>query len=171
MDAHPGVSGCLPPGAAEAVTQALARIQQGAGAAASVIFKLMMDAGAPPAVRLRAAECVFERLVAVSSWRTSRRALRHSNRPLRRTGVDEGHCLATFEAGAQNGLVETEEDRRARERLERFYQRLERRARAEQREYHRPSERQRQELAGLTIAEVLRRGRQRNRERKLSEGR
>jgi hypothetical protein len=47
----------------EAVTQALARMQQGSGAAASVIFKLMVDASAPPAVRLRAAECVFDRAI------------------------------------------------------------------------------------------------------------
>ena len=47
----------------EAVTQALARMQQGSGAAASVMFKLMVDANAPPAVRLRAAECVFDRAI------------------------------------------------------------------------------------------------------------
>jgi hypothetical protein len=47
----------------EAVTQALARMQQGSAAAASVMFKLMMDASAPPAVRLRAAECVFDRAI------------------------------------------------------------------------------------------------------------
>ena len=47
----------------EAVTQALARMQQGSGAAASVMFKLMVDANAPPAGRLRAAECVFDRAI------------------------------------------------------------------------------------------------------------
>jgi hypothetical protein len=47
----------------EAVTQALARMQQGSGAAASVMFKLMVDASAPPAVRLRAAERVFDRAI------------------------------------------------------------------------------------------------------------
>jgi hypothetical protein len=47
----------------EAVTQALARMQQGSAAAASVMFKLMMDPGAPPTVRLRAAECVFDRAI------------------------------------------------------------------------------------------------------------
>src|SRR5258706_8488185 len=47
----------------EAVTQALARMQQGSGAAASVMFKLMVDASAPPAVPLRAARCVFDRAI------------------------------------------------------------------------------------------------------------
>ena len=47
----------------EAVTQALARMQQGSGAAATVIFKLMVDAGVPASVRLRAAECLFQNAI------------------------------------------------------------------------------------------------------------
>jgi hypothetical protein len=47
----------------EAVTQALARMQQGSGAAASVMFKLMVDASAPPAVRLRAAEWLVQNAI------------------------------------------------------------------------------------------------------------
>jgi hypothetical protein len=47
----------------EAVTQALARLQQGSGAAATVIFKVMVDANVPPSVRLRAAECLFQNAV------------------------------------------------------------------------------------------------------------
>jgi hypothetical protein len=44
----------------ESVHQALARIQQATGAAGTTILKLMTDANVPPAVRLRAAECVFD---------------------------------------------------------------------------------------------------------------
>src|SRR4051812_34473544 len=44
----------------EAVSQALARMQQGSGAAATVIFKLMVDANVPASVRLRAAESLFQ---------------------------------------------------------------------------------------------------------------
>ena len=47
----------------EAVTQALARMQQGSGAAATVIFKLMVDANVPASVRLRAAECLFQNAI------------------------------------------------------------------------------------------------------------
>jgi len=43
----------------EAVQQAVARLQQATGAAGVTILKLMTDANAPAAVRLRAAECVF----------------------------------------------------------------------------------------------------------------
>lgn len=45
----------------EAVGQSVARLQQATGAAAITILKLMMDASSPPAVKLRAAECVFDR--------------------------------------------------------------------------------------------------------------
>jgi hypothetical protein len=41
------------------VQQAVARLQQATGAAGVTILKLMTDANAPAAVRLRAAECVF----------------------------------------------------------------------------------------------------------------
>ena len=58
------------------------------------------------------------------------------------------------------GLVETPEARRAREALEKFHARLARQARAEGREYD-PLEHQRKDLAGLSIIEVLQRGRQR----------
>jgi hypothetical protein len=43
----------------EAVSQAVARIQQATGAAGVTILKLMTDPSVPAAVRLRAAECVF----------------------------------------------------------------------------------------------------------------
>jgi hypothetical protein len=43
----------------EAVSQAVARIQQATGAAGVTILKLMTDPHVPAAVRLRAAECVF----------------------------------------------------------------------------------------------------------------
>jgi hypothetical protein len=39
--------------------QAVARLQQGTGAAAAVMLKLMVDAGVPASTRLRAADCVF----------------------------------------------------------------------------------------------------------------
>ena len=39
--------------------QAVARLQQGTGAAAAVMLKLMVDAGVPASTRLRAANCVF----------------------------------------------------------------------------------------------------------------
>jgi transposase-like protein len=47
----------------EAVHQAVARLQQATGAAAITILKLMTDASVPPAVRLRAAECVFDQAI------------------------------------------------------------------------------------------------------------
>ncbi|MGA2716255.1 MAG: hypothetical protein ABSG41_24425, partial [Bryobacteraceae bacterium] len=37
--------------------------QQATGAAATTMLKLMVDANVPAAVRLRAAECVFDRAV------------------------------------------------------------------------------------------------------------
>jgi hypothetical protein len=42
-----------------AFTQAVARLQQGTGAAAAVMLKLMADPGTPASTRLRAADCVF----------------------------------------------------------------------------------------------------------------
>ena len=47
----------------EAVSQAIARIQQATGAAGVTILKLMTDPNVPAAVRLRAAECVFSMAV------------------------------------------------------------------------------------------------------------
>src|SRR5450432_3829400 len=47
----------------EAVNQAVARLQQATGAAASVVLKLMTDPNVPAAVKLRAAECVFDRAI------------------------------------------------------------------------------------------------------------
>jgi hypothetical protein len=44
----------------EAVYQSVARIQHATGAAAITILKLMTDPNVPAAVRLRAAECVFD---------------------------------------------------------------------------------------------------------------
>jgi len=44
----------------ESVRQAVARLQQATGAAGTTILKLMTDSSVPPAVRLRAAECVFD---------------------------------------------------------------------------------------------------------------
>jgi hypothetical protein len=43
----------------EALSQAVARMQQATGAAGVTILKLMTDPSVPAAVRLRAAECVF----------------------------------------------------------------------------------------------------------------
>ena len=45
----------------EAVQQSVARMQQATGAAASIVLKLMTDPNVPAAVKLRAAECVFDR--------------------------------------------------------------------------------------------------------------
>jgi hypothetical protein len=43
-----------------AFAQAVARVQQGAGAAVSTMMRLMVDATVPPATRLRAAELVYK---------------------------------------------------------------------------------------------------------------
>lgn len=43
-----------------AVYQSIARLQQATGAAGVTILKLMTDPNVPAAVRLRAAECVFD---------------------------------------------------------------------------------------------------------------
>jgi hypothetical protein len=43
----------------EVASQAIARLQQGMGAASITMLKLMTDPNVPAAVRLRAAECVF----------------------------------------------------------------------------------------------------------------
>jgi hypothetical protein len=43
------------------VNQSVARLQQATGAASTVMLKLMTDPNVPAAVRLRAAECVFDR--------------------------------------------------------------------------------------------------------------
>jgi len=47
----------------EAVHQSVARMQQATGAAATIVMKLMTDPNAPAAVRLRAAECIFDRAI------------------------------------------------------------------------------------------------------------
>jgi len=47
----------------EEVHQAVARLQQATGAASVTTLKLMADPNAPAAVRLRAAECVFDRAI------------------------------------------------------------------------------------------------------------
>jgi hypothetical protein len=44
----------------EVVQQTIARMQQATGAAGTVILKLMTDPNVPAAVKLRAAECVFD---------------------------------------------------------------------------------------------------------------
>src|SRR6266853_6820701 len=45
----------------EVVNQSVARLQQATGAAGTVMLKIMADPNVPAAVRLRAAECVFDR--------------------------------------------------------------------------------------------------------------
>ena len=45
------------------VHQAVARMQQATGVAGTVILKLMTDPNVPAAVRLRAAECVFDHAI------------------------------------------------------------------------------------------------------------
>jgi transposase-like protein len=45
----------------EAVHQSIARLQQATGAASTIVLKLLTDPNVPAAVRLRAAECVFDR--------------------------------------------------------------------------------------------------------------
>ncbi|HEY6343620.1 MAG TPA: hypothetical protein VIY49_19160 [Bryobacteraceae bacterium] len=45
----------------KSVSQGAARFQQATGTAATVVLKLMVDTSAPAAVRLRAAEFVFDR--------------------------------------------------------------------------------------------------------------
>ncbi len=47
----------------EAVQQSVARMQQATGAATITVLKLMTDATVPPAVRLRAAECVLDHAI------------------------------------------------------------------------------------------------------------
>lgn len=47
----------------ESVQQAIARMQNATGAASVTVLKLMTDSNVPPAVRLRAAECVFDRAI------------------------------------------------------------------------------------------------------------
>src|SRR3954467_15930011 len=47
----------------EAVHQSVARMQQATGAAATIVMRLMTDPNVPAAVRLRAAECVFDRAI------------------------------------------------------------------------------------------------------------
>jgi transposase-like protein len=47
----------------EGVSQAIARMQQATGAAGAVALKLMTDPSVPAAVRLRAAEFVFDRSI------------------------------------------------------------------------------------------------------------
>jgi hypothetical protein len=47
----------------DSVHQATARMQQATGAAGTIILKRMTDRNVPPAVRLRAAECVFEHAI------------------------------------------------------------------------------------------------------------
>jgi len=47
----------------EAVHQSVARLQQATGAAGTVVLKLMTDPNVPAAVKLRAAECVFDRAI------------------------------------------------------------------------------------------------------------
>jgi hypothetical protein len=47
----------------EGVFQAVARMQHATGAASVTILKLMTDLNVPAAVRLRAAECVFDRAI------------------------------------------------------------------------------------------------------------
>jgi hypothetical protein len=47
----------------EGVQQTIARMQQATGAAGTVVLKLMTDPNVPAAVRLRAAECVFDRAI------------------------------------------------------------------------------------------------------------
>jgi hypothetical protein len=47
----------------EAVHQSVARLQQATGAAGVTILKLMTDPNVPAAVRLRAAECVFDHAI------------------------------------------------------------------------------------------------------------
>ena len=47
----------------EGVYQAVARMQHATGAASVTILKLMTDPNVPPPVRLRAAECVFDRAI------------------------------------------------------------------------------------------------------------
>jgi len=47
----------------EVVHQSVARLQQATGAAGTVMLKLMTDPNVPAAVRLRAAECVFDRAI------------------------------------------------------------------------------------------------------------
>jgi transposase-like protein len=47
----------------EAVHQSVARMQQATGAAATIVLKLMTDPNVPAAVKLRAAECVFDRAI------------------------------------------------------------------------------------------------------------
>jgi hypothetical protein len=44
----------------DAYSQAVARLQQGAAAAAATLLRVMCDTAAPPASRVRAAQCVLD---------------------------------------------------------------------------------------------------------------
>ena len=106
----------------EVVFQTNARLQQNAGAAASVLFKLMADPATPPSIRARTAQCILEcanKSLALENMemriltdgagtpgaegrrfcrraRTTRRSghLRHI-RGLRASGADDIACLAS----------------------------------------------------------------------------
>ena len=47
----------------EAVHQSIARLQQATGAASTIVLKIMTGPNVPAAVKLRAAECVFDRSI------------------------------------------------------------------------------------------------------------
>ena len=47
----------------QALHQSIARLQHATGAAAITVLKLMTDSNVPAAVRLRAAECVFDHAI------------------------------------------------------------------------------------------------------------
>ena len=58
-----------------AYSQAVARLQQGATAAATTLLKVMLDQGTPASVRIRAAECIMNH----SSRRSRSKTWKHES--------------------------------------------------------------------------------------------
>ena len=71
-----------------AYSQAVAKLQQGATAAATTLLKVMVDQSTPAAVKVRAAECVMNHSSKASRSKTLKPELRNWNAPpvLRKPG-------------------------------------------------------------------------------------
>src|SRR5579862_5314060 len=70
--------------------QSIARLQQGASAAATTMLKIMVDPGAPAATRLRAADCVFSHAkqgIEIEDIDVRVSALEHAVKPAKPSGA------------------------------------------------------------------------------------
>jgi hypothetical protein len=77
--------------------QAIARLQQGTSAAATTLFKTMIDSNTPASVRVRAAECVMNhatKAIEIEAMRTIVRRLRRLEGRFAPHVDDEGRTLA-----------------------------------------------------------------------------